>query len=975
MMNANVINPNVINPLVALQQQGQSPWYDYISRSLITACGLSDMVKNDGLLGVTSNPSIFEKAIGGSADYDVQFKEVATRVTGVKEIYEALVIHDIQQACDILFPVYEKTNGSDGFVSLEVSPDLAYDTKGTIAEARSLHRAVNRKNVMIKVPATEQGVPAIACLLEEGLSINITLLFGIEAYEKVARAYISALTKRAEAGLDIKNIASVASFFISRIDSLVDANLASARAKTTNTKLQQDLASLTSKIAIANARLAYAKYQELFESDVFTALANKGAQVQRLLWASTGTKDPRLPDTYYVEGLIAPNTVNTLPATTFNAYKDHGKPSNRFMSGLEDAKEQMARLAKCGIDINAVTQKLLVDGVNLFANAFDQLMGTISVKRKELLGEKLNRQTYALGSFASSVEDRLNNMRQSGFVKQFWSKNPNLWHKDPAHHKIIQNAMGWLHIPEQEVHHLSRINSFVQTVQAEGFKHIVLLGMGGSSLAPEVLRLTFGSMLGFPELHVLDSTIPAQIRAIEAQIDLSKTLFVISSKSGSTIEPLVFYQYFFDKVKKIKGDLAGQHFIAITDPASLLEKIAQESKFREIFPGVAEIGGRYSALSNFGMVPGALMGVDIKTLLCRAERMRHSCDSSVPPNDNPGVRLGVIMGELALQGKDKITFITSKTVRSLGAWLEQLIAESTGKEGHGITPIDDEPAGVPAVYGQDRLFVYIRDVHAVNLEQDNLIETLQSAGHPVVRIELSDIINIGEEFFLWEVATAVAGTILGINAFDQPNVQESKNYTNGFLDEYKKTGKIKEDAPAVIVDQFKIWADAALDLSGLKAPTRAVISPGEARPLRDVAPLSSHFNRIKKGDYVAINAYLPRTDDIYQTLQTIRTKIRDKKNVATTLGFGPRFLHSTGQLHKGGPNTGVFLQITADHPEDLVIPGESFTFGSLAEAQALGDYACLIKRDRRVIRVHITGDLNKGLTGLKKAIEAALFNN
>ncbi len=952
-----------MNPLVALQQQGQSPWYDYIRRGLITSGELSGMVEKDGLLGVTSNPSIFEKAIGGSADYDVQFKEVATGVTGVKEIYEALVICDIQQACDILLPVYEKANGSDGFVSLEVSPDLAYDTKGTIAEALRLHQAVNRKNVMIKVPATEQGFPAIAYLLGEGLSINITLLFGIEAYEKVARAYISALTKRAEAKLPIAHIASVASFFISRIDSLVDANLAAARAKTTDPKLHEMLTSLTSKVAIANARLAYAKYQALFESPVFESLAKQGAQVQRLLWASTGTKDPRLPDTYYVEGLVAPNTVNTLPAVTFNAYKDHGKPSDRFMAGLEDAKEQMALLAKCGIDINEITQKLLVDGVALFANAFDQLMGTISIKRKELLGEKLNRQTYALGSFASSVEDRLNTMRQSGFVKQFWSKNPNLWHKDPVHHKIIEGAMGWLHISEQEVHQVSRIKSFVQTVQAEGFLHVVLLGMGGSSLAPEVMQLTFGATCpagvvpGFPELHVLDSTVPAQIRAIEAQIDLSKTLFVVSSKSGSTIEPLVFYQYFFDKVKKIKGDQAGQHFIAITDPASLLEQIAKKNNFREIFPGVPEIGGRYSALSNFGMVPGALMGVDIKTLLCRAERMRHSCDPSVPPQENPGIRLGVIMGELALQGKDKITFITSKTVKSLGAWLEQLIAESTGKEGRGITPIDDEPAGTVAAYGQDRLFVYIRDVHAVDLEQDNLIEALQSAGHPVARIDLSDIINIGEEFFLWEVATAVAGTILGINAFDQPNVQESKNYTNGFLDEYKKTGQIKEDAPAVIVDQFKIWGDAGLGLS-------AGVS------LESV--LSNHFNRIKAGDYVAINAYLQRTDDIYQTLQTIRTGIRDKKQSATTLGFGPRFLHSTGQLHKGGPNTGVFLQITADHQEDLVIPGEAFTFGTLVGAQALGDYTCLIKRDRRVIRVHITGNLNEGLSHLKKAIEAAI---
>jgi transaldolase/glucose-6-phosphate isomerase len=360
------------------------------------------------------------------------------------------------------------------------------------------------------------------------------------------------------------------------------------------------------------------------------------------------------------------------------------------------------------------------------------------------------------------------------------------------------------------------------------------------------------------------------------------------------------------------------------------------------------------------MVPGALMGVDIATLLCRAEQMRHSCDACVPPSENPGVRLGTILGELALRGKDKVTFITSKTMKSLGAWLEQLIAESTGKEGLGIIPIDDEPDGKAEVYGQDRLFIYIRHLPSVEKDQDNLIEALQSAGHPVVRIEISDMIHIGEAFFLWEIATATAGSMLGINPFDQPNVQESKDYTNLFLNEFKKSGQIKEDAPAVVADSFQVWGDAALGLSGL----------GQGATIESV--LSAHFNRIREGDYVAINAYLQRNDAIYQSLQTVRAEIRNKKQVATTLGFGPRFLHSTGQLHKGGPNTGLFLQITADDQEDLLIPGEPYTFGRLAGAQALGDYTCLMKRDRRVMRVHITGELNEGLDRLQKAFLGAL---
>ncbi len=955
---------NPTNPLVQLQQYGQSPWYDYISRSLIESGGLLEMVKNDGLLGVTSNPSIFDKAIGGSADYDVYFKKVMGQVSGVKEIYEAVVIRDIQDATDILLPVYERTGGRDGFVSLEVAPNLAYNTEGTIAEALRLHQAVNRKNVMIKVPATEEGVPAIAYLLEAGININITLLFGVDAYEKVAKAYISALTNRVKAGLEIGAIASVASFFISRIDSLVDSEIEAALAKTSDPKIKESLSSLFGKVATANARIAYWKFQEMFEAPSFLALAEKGAQVQRLLWASTGTKNPKYSDDYYVEGLIAPMTVNTLPAATFDSYKDHGKASGQFMAGLEEAEKTMALLAALGINIQSVTNKLITDGVKLFENSFDHLIATIGQKQVDLLGEAQSRQTYALGSLTSPVEDRLKKMGATQFVQKFWSKDPTLWHKDPVHQKVIQNAMGWIDITKQGMHPLARIKQLSESIRAEGFQSIVLLGMGGSSLAPEVLKQVFGSAKGgssSPDFFVLDSTVPAAIKLLEDKIDPSKTLFIVSSKSGSTIEPLVFFQYFFDKVKKVQGENACKHFVAITDPNSLLEKIAKEKQFREIFPGVAEIGGRYSALSNFGIVPGGLIGIDIETLLLRADQMRQSCTSEILPEGNPGVRLGAVMGEMALLGKDKITFISGQSVKSLGAWVEQLIAESTGKAGKGITPIDDEPVGAVSAYGADRLFIHTRDLHAIDSNQEAFIAALQSAGHPVVTIELSKLIHIGEAFFLWEIATAVSGSILGINPFDQPNVQESKDYTNGFLDLYRKGEAPKQESPLLKIGPFQIWGDNRLEWGG-----------ASATGITMDAVLAAHFSRIKEGDYAAINAYLERTDAIYNSLQAIRAEIRNKKQVATTLGFGPRFLHSTGQLHKGGGNTGLFLQITSDDQTDLSIPGELFTFGQLKNAQSLGDYTCLINRDRRVLRVHITGSLSEGLNLLVKAVKGAL---
>src|SRR2546421_944509 len=529
---------------------------------------------------------------------------------------------------------------------------------------------------------------------------------------------------------------------------------------------------------------------------------------------------------------------------------------------------------------------------------------------------QLRQQSYALGALDKGVQAKLKELRQTDFVRRHWAKDPTLWHTDPIHQKIIRNALGWLHITEQQVHRLPRIKSLAESVRAAGFKHALLLGMGGSSLCPEVFRRTFGVVPGYPELHVLDSTVPAQVRSFEKRVDLAKTPCIVASKSGTTTEPLVFYRYFFERMRQIKGEKAGENFIAITDPGSLLERLVQENRFRAILPGVPDIGGRYSALSNFGIVPAAIMGVNVEHLLSRAERMRHSCASGVPPEENPGVILGVVMGELAKQGRDKITFVTSPVIWDLGAWMEQLIAESTGREGKGMVPIDDEPLGPPDVYGKDRLFVYIRYTAGADVAQDAKVAALEKAGYPVVRIELAELINLGEEFFLWEIATAVAGSLLGINAFDQPNVQESKEYTKNFLDEYKKNGCLPEEEPILTADGIKIYGDAA-NRQALKG----------AVTVEDA--VKAHFARVQAGDYFAGNAFVERTDASHPALQAIRLRVRDKDEVAATLGYGPRFLHSTGQLHKGGPNTGVFLQITSDDAEDLPIPAEPYTFGVL----------------------------------------------
>ena len=948
-----------MNPLVQLRELGQSPWYDYIRRGLITSGQLQTLIDQDGLMGMTSNPAIFEKAIAGSSDYDNALRQGATEYIGVKQMYEQIAIRDIQDAADVMWVVYERTNGQDGYVSLEVSPHLAFDTEGTIEEAVRLYEMVDRKNVMIKVPGTVEGLPAIEELLSRGININVTLLFSVEMYEQVAWRYIRGLERLARNGGDVGQVASVASFFVSRIDSLIDKQLEEKIKEESHADRRAVLESLRGKVAIANAKLAYQKFQEIMQSDEFQSLKEKGARVQRVLWASTGTKNPSYPETLYVDQLIGADTVNTMPEATFVAFRKNGTVENTIQKNIDEAKNTMRQLAEVGISIKDVTDMLLRNGAKLFVDAFEQLLGVISRKRAEVLGTELDRVTYALGPWQGEVDAALSDIQKNNIVRRIWEKDPTVWHQDPDHQNIIRQALGWLSISEEQLSTIVQLQVLAQDIKSAGFKRILLLGMGGSSLCPEVLRMTYGVIDGYPELHVLDSTVPSQVRAFEELGDLAATLCIVASKSGSTTEPLVFQKYFFERMRQVVGEKAGQHFVAITDPGSLLESVARELQFRHILPGVPEIGGRYSALSNFGTVPATFMGLNIERFLYQAERMRHSCGASVSAQENPGVRLGAVLGTLAKVGRDKLTFITSPALWDLGAWLEQLVAESTGKEGKGIIPVEGESVGTPEVYGQDRVFVYIRYEQGVAPQQDSAVTALEQAGHPVIRIQMADLLNLGQEFFLWEMATAVAGSILGINAFDQPNVQESKDYTKAHLETFKKEGRLVETSPLLIDSDMQVFADES-NQQALKGSSS----------LDDL--IAAHVTRLQAGDYFAMNVYVERTEIVHAVFDRIRAKIRETKQVATTLGYGPRFLHSTGQLHKGGPNSGVFIQITADDAEDLAIPDEPYTFGILKAAQALGDLQSLTAKGRRVIRVHIGSDLVKGLTRLEQAIESAL---
>jgi transaldolase / glucose-6-phosphate isomerase len=953
--------PRPSNPLRELQEYGQSVWLDNIRRSLLTSRELQHLLDDDGLRGVTSNPAIFEKAIAGSSDYSDLLQTLASQSElDAKGRYEMLAIRDIQDAADLLLPVYQTSKRRDGYVSLEVSPFLARDTGGTLAEARRLWKAVGRDNVMIKVPGTPEGIPAFRQLISEGINVNVTLLFSQAVYERVAQAYIDGLEEFGRRSLDVGKVASVASFFISRIDSAVDA-LASARLKVAKDPAEQALLrSILGQIAIANAKLTYQRYRNIFRGEQWEELAKRGAQTQRVLWASTGTKNPDYSDVVYVAELIGPETVNTMPPATLAAFRDHGRARPSLVEDIEAAHDHMDTLQKLGISMDQVTANLLEEGLKLFSEAFQQLLTAVEKSTPAHLSAKVSRQTYKLpAEIASMVRTHINDWRAEGKVRRLWERDSSLWTNSDE-----DKWLGWLTIADDQLAHRHELAAAAEDARSGNFSHVLLLGMGGSSLCPEVLKMTFGTIPGYPELHVLDSTDPAQIKAMEEKVDLARTLFLVSSKSGSTLEPNIFKQYFFERVRQMLGaEKAGSRFIAITDPGSKMEYVAQGDKFRHIFHGLPSIGGRYSALSDFGMVPAALMGLEANKFLDRTEEMVHACKSCVPVDENPGVVLGIILGTLATTGRDKITIVASPGISDLGAWLEQLIAESTGKEGHGIIPVDGEQLGSVEVYGDDRVFAYLRLESAPDREQDEKLAALEEAGQPVVRIAVGETYDLGQEFFRWEIATAVAGSIIGINAFNQPDVEASKTATRSLTSEYERSGSLPAEKPILDEDGIQLFADAK---------NAAALAQAAGSDTSLVGYLRSHLNRLKSGDYFALLAYVPMFDDHNRRLQQMRHAVRDHKHVATCLGFGPRFLHSTGQAYKGGPNSGVFLQVTCDDAHDLPVPGQKYTFGTVKAAQARGDLQVLVDRNRRALRVHIGADVESGLAKLNATIARAL---
>jgi len=998
-------------PVFAAHAMGQSIWLDNISRDLLLSGELRRWVEHEGIRGVTSNPAIFEKAIAKSSDYDPATRAlIGQGASDALDVFEKLAVQDIQLGCDVLRPVWQESGGRDGFVSLEVSPHLANDTEATIVEARRLAKAVSRDNLMIKVPATPEGIPAIQQLISDGIHINVTLLFAVDAYEAVHQAYLSGLEARLDRGESVSGIASVASFFISRIDTAVGQQIAAALENETREDRRTRLMALDAKVAIANAKLAYGHFLDTLAGDRWRRLAAAGADPQRVLWASTGTKDPALPKTLYVDELIGQHTVNTLPDATLAAFREEGQVRDALGSDpaplKADAQAILSELEALGISFKEITDGLLAKGCAIFSDAFDGLLRSVEAKRQTLLGRSLSTTRYALGAATDDVEAAGQAWQQARRTHALWKRSAALFSDaDEA------SFMGWLDLPTARSEEAIGSPALREAIRSHPADTVVVIGMGGSSLWPDVLGKTFGGgyASGYSgdssgdssggqaggqtsgqsgtrhtrSLTVLDTTVPDAIEAQLSRLDLERCLFFISSKSGSTIEANAIFELVHARLVERKGAAAaGQHFVAITDSGSALEARAAELGFLGVALGRPDVGGRFSALSPFGLLPAEAMGLDPEALQARARTMSAACAPFVSPELNPGVGLGLALGTLAQQGRDKLTLSLSPEIETFTAWIEQLLAESTGKHGRGIIPIGGEPLAEPSRYGNDRVFVDLalsnderndKTDNATNNansndEREAKLQALEAAGHPVIRIEIADPLDLVQEVFRWEIATAVIGALWQLNPFDQPDVEAAKIASRELMAAASQTGRLPTQTPDLEAGGARI----------LLAPSVAVVAaPHAGDPdAAGRALMKTLLDGLAPNDTFVINAFLEDTPAIRETLQTLREMIGNAKRVATTLDFGPRYLHSTGQLQKGGPNRVAGLQLwqsaAARTGEALAIPHLGGDFDTLAEAQAVGDFAVLCERDRRMIGIDVGADPKATLETLAAWIGSAL---
>lgn len=930
-----------------LAQAGQSPWLDSISRELLNSGKLRALIKEKGLLGVTSNPTIFEKAIttpGGG--YEKEILSLFRKGKTTLEVYDALTISDIQAACDLFDDVFCSSSGEHGFVSLEVRPDLAHDEERTVEDAMRLFTAVNRPNVMIKVPATEAGIEAFRTLTANGINVNVTLIFSLRHYQAVLSAYMEGLELYRKKGGDVSGVHSVASVFVSRFDTTIDKQLNELIERESDKDEKRELEYLKGKAAVANAKLIYQEFLKGSATSRWQKLSQAGANVQKVLWGSTSVKNPAYSDLLYVETLVGRDTVNTMPAATLDALLDHGKVrAGSVEEAVDDAEKAVESLKSWGIELEEVGDKLQHEGLLAFVGSFDSLMKALEGFRGKGKLPKAARFKIMLPPGAES-QIPWGRARSEKWVERFYKFDPTLWKSDEAHKAVINNRLGWLKVIEGIAGALYELDELSQQIRAEKVKDVVLLGMGGSSLAPEVMSLICNRTSKQPRFHVLDTTDTASLSEVEGKIDLKSSLFIAASKSGTTVETMSQYRYFFSRVAKLYGRSpdavrkAGCHFIAITDDGSRLQSEGYEKHFRKVFINPTDIGGRYSALSLFGLVPASLIGIDFRTVLHTARKLLEDSRAEKDPEKNDPVALGLILGGLASRGVNKLTIWSTPRLASFGAWLEQLIAESTGKEGKGILPVDGDVPGDIGVYGADRVFLVLKEKGRADARMDAKVAQLKRLKLPVIISEWSNGDAIGAEFLRWEIVTAIASAVLGINPFDEPNVKESKDNTTRILTMSEREAASEE---AVVFTKVSKEID-----------------------------FETFFEGMNPESYVALLAYIQRSAKNAKTLTAIQTMIRDHFHAAVTTGFGPRYLHSIGQLYKGGPQTGRFVVFINTDRKNIAIPDAKFGFTELKKAQAAGDCQAFQVRDLPLLAVDLGRDAGTGLETFRKKLNSYL---
>lgn len=918
---------------------GQSIWIDTISREMLLNNSLKNMIEKLGVTGLTSNPTIFEQAIINSKSYDESIKMAVKKTNSVEEICYFLMIEDIQRACDILAEIYKKTQGTDGYASIEIPPDI--DKKQDIINwATDLYSKISRPNVMIKIPATKEGIEAMEELVKSGINVNMTLIFSPETYEEIAKAYLRAVEFRAQNNMD-PDVFSVASFFVSRIDSVVDKKLEELASNTKEIETKSFILSLRGKAAISTAIAAYEKYLKFFFTDNFKNLSEKGFRPQKILWASTSTKNPSYKDTLYADELCLSNSINTLPTQTLYSFLEHGAINkNPIGKRIEESNYLISNLKKLEIDLNDIFSELLRDGILKFKISYKNIIEKLEIKLKEL-----STQTDTLIQiFNLDISAYQKELKEKKFIERLYSKDATLWKEEKEHVKIIKNSLGWLDVVKTMEKNLTEIEEFTNKILKEKkYKYCVLMGMGGSSLAPEVLRSLFEKN-SYLKTYVLDSTNPDWIGDVEKNISLKETLFIFSSKSGGTVEPNTQFKYFYSKIKKLSKK-PGEHFIAITDSGTSLEALAKKNSFRKIFINPSDIGGRFSALSYFGLVPASLFGSDIKKLISKGN---HAYEQTKSGDPTP-LALGSFMGLNHNTGRDKLTVILPQKLKRFGLWIEQLIAESTGKEGKGILPVIETEIKEKEYYDKDRMFVVIQFKNFISEEIESKTNSLISQGAPVLKMYIKEPHDIAEQFYFWEIATAVCGYFMKINPFDQPDVASTKELTKKILE--KGNISLKPDYSISGIDIYK----ANIEIEKLQT-------------IDDL--IWTILNEKEEAFYYSICAYLNETeknDKILSRFSYLLTKATQNASISS---YGPRYLHSTGQLFKGGSNKGIFLILTSKSKKDIKILGENYSFEKLCLSQAKGDFLALKEKGRKVIMIFVKkSEYEKELNKILKKLE------